>query len=158
MTVRLSVQLEQARLMSPDEALPRLDDIVELARSKEYLPIATFAAALRLDAWRVAGQLENLAREVDEVEVAARRHRAPHPYLPEMLLVCARAHAAVGRAQDAERCVGDGLQWIHVIAWPHVPEVYRAGFAQHNPVNTMLQAEAARRASAQGDSSTITGA
>jgi hypothetical protein len=143
-TVRQVAQLEIARRSEPAAAIELAAQVGAVAWAQENRPLATLADALRLDALRRSNPGALADPEIDALEDHAHRYRAPYPYLPELLLVCARAYQARGRAGDARRCLDDAVAWIRDEALPNLPPELHDGFLERNVANREVRAEAAR--------------
>jgi DNA-binding SARP family transcriptional activator len=114
--------------------------------------LAAWAAAHQRMGFALAGQVQAAAaalaqgaadRALPYVQGATQLARDYTPdsfYLPQLWLVAARVHAALGQTEVARSLARTGQQWIVTTSERHVPAPFRAGFLQHNPVNRALLA------------------
>lgn len=123
--------------------------IVLAARSGDGIALARWHRhAARRELFSLAAEAATLLLalvdvSVEQVEDAEQRVlAAPSPlfYLPEQLERCAVAYRRLGRQDDAARCLGAALDWVHRQALPHVPPPFVESFLHRNPVNARLRA------------------
>lgn len=73
-----------------------------------------------------------------------REHQPDSFYLAELWWAAGRVYVGLGRMDEARRVLERGRAWVMGLASEHVPEAFRAGFLQRNPVNVALLALAQR--------------
>ncbi len=132
------------RLVPPDEGEALATGLAAWASARERLGVA-LAGHVRAAA--CALQLGAPARALPHAQAALHLAATREPdsfYLPEMWLVLARAHQALGHSDDAARAAADGLAWVRRVDRAHVPVEFHDSFLHRNPVNRDLMALAAR--------------
>ncbi len=139
--------IEQARDLPVAQALVRLDEALQATERLGHGG-ARLAALVRL---------AELAGEVDSARAAASAREAllqaeqlaPATLYPaELWWQAARALQSDGANDEAAAVVRRAVGWIHETTEHQVPEEFRSGFLERNPVNLGLLAWAARLDSA----------
>ena len=132
------------RMVAPDKGEAIGTSLAAWASARERFGVA-LAGHVRAAACALAQ--DAAARALPHVEAAlnlAREHQPDSFYAPELWLVAAQVHAALGHADDAARLAGDGRQQVIAVHDAHVPAEFRASFLQRNAVNRQLMALALR--------------
>ncbi|MBE7417799.1 MAG: AAA family ATPase [Ideonella sp.] len=141
---RIGTTLAWAQAAPPDEALPRLREVLEASEAQGLDGMVLSARVREVDALRRRGDLAAAAAQAREV-MAQAEHRRPHDiYAGEFWWLLAEACAAGGDRDGADTALDAAARWIRA-ALPHVPEAYRDGFVHRHPINRQVLAAAARR-------------
>lgn len=85
------------------------------------------------------------AHDLADFEHAARRWRVLGNSLPEHLHLVARGWSALGRQDDARRCLTEALQELLAVANRHLPDEYRDGYLERVEAHRALRQDAARQ-------------
>ena len=132
------------RLVPPDEGEALATSLAAWASARERLGVA-LAGHVRAAACALAQAAPRRAWPHVEAALHLAGDRQPDSfYLPELWLVAAQVHQALGRGQDASNACQHGLRWVHQVADQHMPEGFRDSFLHRNPINRELQALAAK--------------
>ena len=134
------------RLVPPDEGEAMATGLAAWASARERQGVA-LAGHVRAAA--CALQQGAAARALPHAQAALHLSAGHEPdsfYLPEMWLVLARAHQALGHAESARRAAADGLAWVQRVHQTDVPANFQDSFLHRNPVNFQLLALAAQLA------------
>lgn len=132
------------RLVPPDEGEALATSLAAWASARERLGVA-LAGHVRAAACALAQAAPRRAWPHVEAALHLAGDRQPDSfYLPELWLVAAQGHQALGREQDASMACQHGLRWMHHVADQHMPEGFRESFLHRNPINRELQALAAK--------------
>jgi len=138
------LQLERVETLEAISALPVCDAVAQAAEQREYGGIAMKARLLAARAALQAG----------EAAAAAARWRAAEPLLKSLqpadcypltaAAIGLEILRAAGEGRRAAELLADALVWLRQTALPQVPEAFRDGFLQRNPVNRALLAAEGR--------------
>ncbi|WP_374568315.1 AAA family ATPase [Ideonella sp.] len=135
--------IEQAKDLPPPDAMRQLDQALSATERLGHGG-ARLAALVRF---------ADVARAVDSARAAtcarealaeAERLVPATLYPAELGWQAAQALHAAGADDEAAQVVRQAVRWIHDTADRHVPEAFRSGFLERNPVNLGLLGWAAR--------------
>jgi hypothetical protein len=139
--------IEQAKDLPAPAAMSRLNEALQATERLGH-------GGARL------GALVRLAERASEVDTAlaaacarealvqADQLSAATLYPAELWWQAARALQSAGAQDEANAVVRQAVHWVHDTVRQHVPETFRSGFLERNPVNLGLFAWAARLDSA----------
>jgi len=133
------------RLVPPDEGEAMATSLAAWASARERLGVA-LAGHVRAAACALAQQAPRRALPHVEAALHLAQERQPDSfYLPELWLVAAQVHLALGQTEAATGQLRTGMAWLRQTTTQQVPEAFQQSFLQRNPVNAALLALAAQR-------------
>jgi len=136
---RLPIEIEMCRSLPAAEAALRLRRLGTEARARRQLAYASTAEGLCVSALLDAGEI-GMAAESATAWLAGRHAVEPYDvYLPELLLVAARAIEANGDGSMAESVIHEARRWIDRAA-DLLPAHLRGGFMDRNVINRQVAA------------------
>ncbi len=143
--VRMLTQIDEAAGLSAPQAVALCG---EVRREAEHLEYAGVAVKARLwgarhllrsgDAAASAADLHQLLPHLDTV-------RPADMYFPEAWWIAFEVFEANHEAAAATAALKRGYDWIHDVALPNVPDEFRDGFLDRNPISRAIRTTATRR-------------